>query len=892
MPRIEIKIIIFIFLFFSLFSLSAKESHIFSIEEPAEFCKPKIALVLSGGGARGISQIGAIKELEKNKIHFDYIIGTSIGSINGGMLAMGYTPNELDSIVKSIDWTELFSLKNEQERSELFLDQKLVRDRSLLTLKFDNFRFLVPEAISVGTKLFFFIQQIVWNSAFNFQTDFDSLKYPFRAVATDLAAGRTVSISQGNLALSIRSSSTVPLRYTPVWLDSMVLVDGGLMANLPTKQAMEFNPDLVIAISTVSPLLNIEELSKPWNVADQAVSIQMEKFSEQAREIADILIEPDLKVKSNLDFTDLDSLIMLGEEAAKSSIEKANELIYSKKKERCLKVLEKLESYFNGFPTIILNGFAKEDSLTVISNSDSFEKLLLGIFSLENLSFYSSISFQKNEISELEITCNKYNIIKGIEIFDNNLSLNHLIEAGLKKLFLNKPFNVKTEKEIKIWILKELRHSGFTFASAQSIQYNDEDGKLKIYLDYGKVNEISIISNKATKDFLVLRDLKFSHGDFLDLQKISTSWNNLINSGLFESIEFNVNKAKKADGVDVSILVKEPANQTLSIGGRVDNERNSQIGFDFTQNNLLNVGAKLNARISGGSRNRYGDISIIQPRILSTMITFSLTSYYDYKEHYIYSFKPNSPRNRFARVQDGACAYERYGFRASCGSQIERKGNLLVGLRLEKQRRYDPNSIEKKPDFYSVNTIKIGTSFDTEDNLDFPTKGSIINLSLETNLFGTGNNSSFSKAEFFSQNVFSSKRYAFVPSLLVGFADKSLPAPESFIFGGQDNFFGYREGDETGRQIFVSSFDFRVLLPFSIFFDTYFSFRYDLGSIWREFEEIKFSSLKHGIGATIAVDSPIGPAKLSAGKAFNFLKSPATLAWGETVLYFSIGIKL
>ena len=107
MFKIEFKIILIILLL-STFSLPAKDSLIISIENPSAFCTPKIALVLSGGGARGISQIGAINEFDRNGIHFDYIVGTSIGAIVGGMLSIGYSASELDSIIKHTDWSELF----------------------------------------------------------------------------------------------------------------------------------------------------------------------------------------------------------------------------------------------------------------------------------------------------------------------------------------------------------------------------------------------------------------------------------------------------------------------------------------------------------------------------------------------------------------------------------------------------------------------------------------------------------------------------------------------------------------------------------------------------------------------------------------------------------------
>ena len=131
----------------------------------------------------------------------------------------------------------------------------------------------------------------------------------------------------------------------------------------------------------------------------------------------------------------------------------------------------------------------------------------------------------------------------------------------------------------------------------------------------------------------------------------------------------------------------------------------------------------------------------------------------------------------------------------------------------------------------------------------------------------------------------------------MGFADKTLPISEQYSLGGQDMFFGLRKDGLRGRQIFLTSLEYRYKLPFEIFFDTYFSVRYDLGSIWGEQEEIRFRDLKHGIGTSLHEEPqvpnygpPIGPARFSVGKSFLFEKSAGNpIVWGDTVFYFSIG---
>ena len=134
--------------------------------------------------------------------------------------------------------------------------------------------------------------------------------------------------------------------------------------------------------------------------------------------------------------------------------------------------------------------------------------------------------------------------------------------------------------------------------------------------------------------------------------------------------------------------------------------------------------------------------------------------------------------------------------------------------------------------------------------------------------------------------------HTFSPGVFFGFADVSTPLPELFNLGGQDDFLGLLEDQEKGRQIARGQIEWRYKSPFDIFFDTYFSLRYDLGAAWVVPEAIKFNELKHGVGASIAFDTPVGPAKFSIGQSFFFVKEPTKIIYGPLTLYYSIGIRL
>ncbi|MGA2297353.1 MAG: BamA/TamA family outer membrane protein, partial [FCB group bacterium] len=267
--------------------------------------------------------------------------------------------------------------------------------------------------------------------------------------------------------------------------------------------------------------------------------------------------------------------------------------------------------------------------------------------------------------------------------------------------------------------------------------------------------------------------------------------------------------------------------------------------------------------------------------------------YYDTRDVYTFTDKGGLPRNQFERLQTGELNETKYGENFSLGTEIEKNGKLAITIRNEKQRYYDlKDSI--LPDYYSIQSLKIGTIFDNEDRADFPTSGRVLDMSLEIPLpfYSTTDAIGFSKAKLYFRSNSTIGISTIRVSGLFGFADRTLPLPEFFEMGGQESFFGMREDEERGEQIVLGSIEYRIHPDIKFFFSTYFSIRYDLGAVWLQTEDIKFSKFKHGIGGTISFDTPVGPAKFSLGRAFYFVKDPSGITWSPFAIYFSIGMKL
>jgi len=186
--------------------------------------RPRVALVLSGGGARGAAQIGVLRAFERHHIPIDFISATSMGAIIGGLYVSGYSVAEIESITVHTDWNEVLSLSDETRRRDLFLDQKVARDRTFLAVRFQGLTPIIPSAVASGQRLTDWLNNEILQALYHPHPDFDHLKIPFRAIATDLISGRRVVIGDGSLAEAIRASATTPLLFDPIERDEKYLL--------------------------------------------------------------------------------------------------------------------------------------------------------------------------------------------------------------------------------------------------------------------------------------------------------------------------------------------------------------------------------------------------------------------------------------------------------------------------------------------------------------------------------------------------------------------------------------------------------------------------------------------------------------------------------------------
>jgi len=279
--------------------------------------QPRIGVVLSGGGALGSAHVGVLKVLEELHIPIHCIAGTSMGAIVGGLYAAGYSAEELEEILQTTDWKDLL---DDRPNRKMVPFRRKVDDLTFLSrleMGFNDGKLSFPPALIQGQKLGALLQTLTVHTVG--MESFDDLPIPFRAVATDLETGAEVVMNHGDLARALRASMAVPGVFAPSIIDDRLLVDGGLVNNLPVDLARKMGADVVIAVDVGDPLLTRDKLDSLTRVAGQVVRMTIRRNVDRQMADADIVLFPDVSDYSSSDFHNAHEMVPIGEQVARAS---------------------------------------------------------------------------------------------------------------------------------------------------------------------------------------------------------------------------------------------------------------------------------------------------------------------------------------------------------------------------------------------------------------------------------------------------------------------------------------------------------------------------------------------------------------------------------------------
>ncbi len=279
--------------------------------------RPLVALVLSGGGAKGMAHIPVIKKIEELGIPIDMVVGTSMGAIVGSLYSIGYSTEQMDSLVRVQDWT--YVLSDNVKRNRQLLSKKLKDSKYIVNFSFDK----VPKDIVAsggvvkGKNLKTLFSELMY--AYPDSINFNNLPTPFACVSTDLATGNQVNFHNGKLATAVRASMSIPAAFSPVRIDSLVLVDGGLVDNFPVDIARQMGADYVIGVDVSDPLLKPYEIDGMSKVFAQVITLVCNNKKTENVLDTDVYIHIPMDKRltgGSFNNKDIVSIIEAGEEAA------------------------------------------------------------------------------------------------------------------------------------------------------------------------------------------------------------------------------------------------------------------------------------------------------------------------------------------------------------------------------------------------------------------------------------------------------------------------------------------------------------------------------------------------------------------------------------------------
>jgi NTE family protein len=282
--------------------------------------RPRIGLVLSGGGAKGFAHVGALKVIEEAGIPVDYITGTSIGSIVGGLYAMGYDAATLEKVIGTQNWEALLS--NESRREFIPAITKEEQSRYLLSLPVKANKIAIPEGVLNGQKAMDLFTYLSYG--YHDVTDFSKLPIPFKCIAADIATGEEVILDKGYLPKAMRASMSVPAVFSACEIDNRMLVDGGIINNFPVDRCREMGADIIIGIDIGDELMSKDKITTIPDMISQLTTLMGFERSKKNSRNVDVLIRPDITGYSASSFSTDAAIVLMqrGEDAARKVLPK------------------------------------------------------------------------------------------------------------------------------------------------------------------------------------------------------------------------------------------------------------------------------------------------------------------------------------------------------------------------------------------------------------------------------------------------------------------------------------------------------------------------------------------------------------------------------------------
>ena len=473
--------------------------------------RPKVAIVLSGGGSKGMAQISTLQIIDSLNIPVDYIVGTSIGSITGALYSMGYSSDEILSEGFKTNWDIIYS--NYKKREDLYFFQKDDYKKYPVTFNFSGITPKIPLGITNGHASYMDINNKV--AVYELFNDFDNFKIPFRCNSMDLISGQEIIFKGGSISKALRASSSIPSVFNPIKDNSSLLIDGGVINNFPTDIAKNIGADIIIGVNVSKPLRETKDINTVFDILRQTISLNGIQKKIENKYHADILIEPeDLTSGSSYDKKSLNETYNSGQKAAYKEIQKFLDLqkqLNIKNESIILSSIK--EEYF------IINDIFIESN-DDINKAELFPEFITP-FNISKESFLNQISKIRKSKKYINFSYKIYNAKKGYKVIFSiekmpNFTIKNIEIKGNKRLsksFIKEVLNITKGSDLDFNLLQDNIDKAYNLDLFDNIRYeiknyNYNEVDLKFYIDEN-VNSKMKLAGRWHDYYKIIGDIKF-----------------------------------------------------------------------------------------------------------------------------------------------------------------------------------------------------------------------------------------------------------------------------------------------------------------------------------------------------------------------------------------------
>jgi len=724
--------------------------------------KPTIGFCLSGGGARGLVQIGVFKAFEEEKIYADYVAGTSIGSLMGGYYVSDYPIAYLDNFVKNNKNNLSGFFFPDKRGNRYYYFQKELVDKYIVSFRFNTKGLQKFRGISYGQNLIDLLLKFTIQQNLAAKKDFNNLPRKFRIVGTDLINGRKKVFKRGFLFDAIASSVSVPSLLFPYKIGNSLYVDGGILDNIPVDVLLEFKPDIIITVDNSSPLRTEDRINTFFDIFDQITTITSLSINKKHLEMSDVIIKPSIDSFFSTDFMKAEALIDSGYTAAKRKIDKIKNLILDK-----IEIEDK--NFFIQHITYdhpIIKEFLYDYHVPGYVNT---KKLYYKLLLLFETGYFDDIYAKISRDTLYFISKNAVEIDS--IIIENDLFLHDKIRERLRKLINNKIyyFSFNSIKALIRDINFFLFENGYNFSYVKD--YVKDRGNIIIILQNYKIKDINLSGLKLIKDNLIYKKLSFKKDDIINYKDISKSINNIYSTNHFNRITYRIEEID-SNFVNLYLNFEEKPMGVINFGYQYNHLEKAlgyfQIGYDVTP--ILNNSIYLTTIF--GNRNLIS-LSIQNDEMFSSDLGFQIKGTYENKKGLF--------KNHFYRQES-----RRYSI-SFTGNYLKKIGFSLFSFNYRSIYNYKDISLPFKKENFSY--FEFANFFDTRNHLIYPEKGIYIKwlFRFSDNYFFQNKN--FYQFEFINQfNLKIDENIVYELYYTSGYSKHEIPYDLKFAINEDVNF--------------------------------------------------------------------------------------------------------